>query len=51
MTLQEEATIKFLIQISLLKVYKVEKICGSVVGKKRQDYKVFLSDRKFEDNV
>lgn len=36
MTLQEQATINFLIEISLLEVYKIEKVCGSVLVKRRR---------------
>lgn len=41
MTLHEKTTIKFLIEISLLEVYKMEKICGSVLVKKTGAIKCF----------
>lgn len=41
MTLQEKATVKILIEISLLDVYKMEKVCGSVAVKKTGTTKCF----------
>lgn len=41
MTLQEKVTIIFLIEISLLEAYKMEKICSSVAAKKMGLIKCF----------
>lgn len=51
MTLQEKATIKILIEISLPEVYKMQ-ICGSVAVKKTGTIKrLFLPNREFEGNT